>query len=88
MRPNRKASRVDFGWIRGDSFPLMDSSSATRGAFRGFRGDSRPRSTDRFDLSDPRADQPRDAESSPDERIEPAWLRTLDHVLVDWDPID
>ncbi len=85
MRPNRKATRVNFGWIRGDSFPLMDSSSASRG---GFLGDSRLGSTDRFDLRDPRAEPPRAAESSADDRLEPAWLRTLDHVLVDWDPID
>lgn len=85
MRPNRKETRVNFGWIRGDSFPLIDSSSAPRGALH---GDSRLGSTDRFDLRHPRAEPPRAGESSPDDRLEPAWLRTLDHVLVDWDPID
>lgn len=88
MRPNRKPSRVDFGKIRGDSFPSLESKAPFRGAFRPSTGDSRRRPIVRSDPIDLRDEPPRDANSPPDDRLEPSWLRVLDHVLVDWDPID
>jgi hypothetical protein len=88
MRPNRKPSRVDFGKIRGDSFPSLDSKAPFRGVFRPSGGDSRRRATDRSDPIDLQDETPRDANSPLDDRLEPSWLRILDHVLVGWDPID